>query len=135
MKVATFRTDGNYKDGRRPEGVHFSSPQEDAQRRDFTVNALFYDMSSHQVLDFVRRGKRFAKASFENSGGGGKKISRRLPCAFCVRLACCAIGFQFRGKTFEALKKMASLVKTVSGERLRDEMGKLLKIYSGGKRS
>ena len=53
VEVATFRTDGSYSDGRRPEVVTFSSPQEDAQRRDFTVNGLFYDPVTDEVIDYV----------------------------------------------------------------------------------
>ena len=53
VEVATFRTDGSYKDGRRPEEVTYSTPEEDAQRRDFTVNGLFYDPATDEVIDFV----------------------------------------------------------------------------------
>src|SRR3989338_7851594 len=52
-EVATFRTDQEYKDGRHPEGVIFSSPKEDALRRDFTVNGLFYDPLKKKVIDYV----------------------------------------------------------------------------------
>ena len=53
IEVATFRTDGSFKDGRRPEVVTYSTPEEDAQRRDFTVNGLFYGPVSDEVIDFV----------------------------------------------------------------------------------
>ena len=53
VEIATFRTDGSYKDGRRPEAVTFSTPEEDAQRRDFTINGLFEDPESGAVIDFV----------------------------------------------------------------------------------
>ena len=53
IEIATFRTDGSYKDGRRPEHVEFSTPQEDAQRRDFTINGLFQDPFSGEIHDFV----------------------------------------------------------------------------------
>ena len=51
--MATFRTDGSYKDGRRPESVEYSNPPEDAMRRDFTVNGLFLDPATGEVIDHV----------------------------------------------------------------------------------
>src|ERR1043166_6187015 len=53
FEVATFRSDEAYIDGRHPSGVHFSSPEEDAQRRDFTINGMFYDPVAEQVIDLV----------------------------------------------------------------------------------
>ena len=53
VEVATFRSDGQYVDGRRPESVIFSSAEEDAQRRDFTINGMFYDPIAEKVIDFV----------------------------------------------------------------------------------
>src|SRR5437868_1454139 len=53
VEVATFRADGRYVDGRRPEGVVFSDPPTDAARRDFTVNGLFEDPGTGEVLDYV----------------------------------------------------------------------------------
>src|SRR5207244_4312027 len=53
FEVATFRSDEAYIDGRRPTAVHFSSPREDARRRDFTINGMFYDPVAEEVIDFV----------------------------------------------------------------------------------
>src|SRR5207253_11322848 len=53
FEVATFRSDDAYIDGRHPSAVHFSSPEEDAQRRDFTINGMFYDPVAEKVIDFV----------------------------------------------------------------------------------
>src|ERR1700760_1761005 len=53
FEVATFRSDGGYLDGRRPVSVTFSSPEEDAKRRDFTINGMFYDPLADEVVDFV----------------------------------------------------------------------------------
>src|ERR1700733_298669 len=52
-EVATFREDGLYKDGRRPDSVRFATAEEDAQRRDFTVNGLFYDPVAERLIDYV----------------------------------------------------------------------------------
>src|SRR4051812_13130539 len=53
VQVATFRSDGEYLDGRRPEEVHFSTPEEDARRRDFTINGMFFDPLEDRVIDYV----------------------------------------------------------------------------------
>src|SRR5712692_9777084 len=53
FEVATFRSDDVYIDGRRPSAVHFSSPEEDAKRRDFTINGIFFDPEKDEVIDFV----------------------------------------------------------------------------------
>ena len=53
IEVATFRSDHGYRDGRRPDHVTFSSPEEDARRRDFTINGMFYDPLADQVIDYV----------------------------------------------------------------------------------
>src|SRR5204863_7220247 len=53
FEVATFRSDGAYVDGRRPTGVTFSSPQTDAERRDVTINGLFFDPLTAEVIDYV----------------------------------------------------------------------------------
>ncbi|HEY3663982.1 MAG TPA: CCA tRNA nucleotidyltransferase, partial [Chthoniobacterales bacterium] len=53
FEVATFRADGIYLDGRHPAEVRFSSPEEDAQRRDFTINGMFFDPPNESVIDFV----------------------------------------------------------------------------------
>src|SRR5215218_6136693 len=53
IEVATFRTDVNYVDGRRPESVRFTTAEEDAERRDFTINGLFFDPIENEVIDYV----------------------------------------------------------------------------------
>src|SRR4029077_2766965 len=53
FEVATFRSDGVYLDGRRPVEVHFATAEEDAKRRDFTVNGMFYDPVAEKLIDFV----------------------------------------------------------------------------------
>ncbi|MFZ4767587.1 MAG: CCA tRNA nucleotidyltransferase, partial [Roseimicrobium sp.] len=53
FEVATFRRDGGYSDGRRPDSVEFTDAMEDAKRRDFTVNGLFFDPIKNEVLDYI----------------------------------------------------------------------------------
>lgn len=127
IEVATFRTDGTYQDGRRPEGVQFSTPEQDAERRDFTVNALFYDLGTKKVLDFVNGEEDLRQGLLKTVGAPERRFQedhlRLLRAARFVG----QLDFVLDPQSFEALKKMSPLVKTVSGERLRDEMGKLLK--------
>lgn len=133
IEVATFRTDGTYQDGRRPEGVQFSTPEQDAERRDFTVNALFYDLGTKKVLDFVNGEADLRQGLLKTVGVPDRRFQedhlRLLRAARFVG----QLDFRLEPQTFEALKRMSSLVKTVSGERLRDEMGKLLKSKAVGK--
>src|SRR6187402_2791897 len=53
IEVATFRSDATYSDGRHPDSVTFTNAERDAQRRDFTINGLFFDPISEEVVDYV----------------------------------------------------------------------------------
>ena len=53
FEVATFRSDAGYSDGRRPDAVEFTNAKEDAHRRDFTINALFYDPTTDEIFDYT----------------------------------------------------------------------------------
>lgn len=126
IEVATFRTDGTYQDGRRPDHVTFSSPVEDAERRDFTINALFFDLLQKEVIDFVG-GKEDLNQKIIKAVGDPEKRFREdhLRILRAVRFAA-QLGFTIESQTFVCLSQMASLVKSVSGERLREEWTKLL---------
>ncbi|MGZ3772196.1 MAG: CCA tRNA nucleotidyltransferase [Pseudobdellovibrionaceae bacterium] len=127
IEVATFRTDGPYKDGRHPEGIRFSSPEEDAQRRDFTVNALFYDLDSKKILDFVHGKEDLDRKIIRTVGDPKKRFEEdHLRLLRAARFVA-QLNFTLEEATFLALKEMSSQVTSVSGERLRDEMYKLLK--------
>ena len=122
IEVATFRTDEAYTDGRHPAGVRFSSPEEDAQRRDFTINGLFLDPISGEVHDFVG-GREDLKAGVVRAIGVpamrfGEDHLRMLR---AVRFAA-AFGFALDGETRAAIERMTHLVTTVSPERIAAEM-------------
>lgn len=127
IEVATFRSDGQYNDGRRPESVKFSSPEMDAERRDFTVNALFYDLARDQILDFVGGQKDLQRRLLTTVGEAERRFGedhlRLLRAARFVG----QLGFSLSESTAQALAKMAPKVATVSGERLQEEMAKLLR--------
>jgi tRNA nucleotidyltransferase/poly(A) polymerase len=127
IEVATFRADGVYVDGRHPESVQFSSPQEDAQRRDFTINALFFDLQTEQVLDFVKGEDDLLRGLIRAVGEPEKRFEEdHLRILRAARFVS-QLGFSLESKTLQAMKLMAHKVQRVSGERIRDELVKLLK--------
>ena len=84
VEVAAFRDDGIYIDGRHPESVTFSTPERDAQRRDFTVNGLFYDPLRDEVIDYVE-GRRDLEAGMLRAIGCAADRFGRTGCACCGR--------------------------------------------------
>ena len=126
VEVATFRTDGSYKDGRRPESVEFSTPEEDAQRRDFTINGLFQDPFTNELIDFVS-GQADLEAGILRAIGNPKKRFEEdaLRLMRAVRFAVIT-GFEIEEHTLSALKECAPLLKKISPERIRDEFSKIL---------
>lgn len=126
FEVATFRSDGAYVDGRRPEGVVFSSVEEDAQRRDFTVNGLYWDGVSPEPLDLVR-GREDLKAKILRTIGDPEKrfLEDHLRLLRAVRFSV-QLGFEMEPATLEAVKKHAPLIRQTSHERVRDELTKIL---------
>ena len=126
FEVATFRTDGSYRDGRRPEGVTFSSPEEDAQRRDFTVNGLFQDPVSGEVIDFVN-GKADLEAGVLRAIGLAEERFREdaLRLMRAVRLAT-DLGFQIEEGTWSAICENADLLEKISIERIQAEFSRII---------
>ena len=126
VEIATFRTDGSYKDGRRPETVTFSTPEEDAKRRDFTINGLFENPESGEVIDFVN-GLPDLKAGILRSIGNPtdrfQEDSLRLLRA--IRFST-TLGFPIESKTLDAIKGNAHLLDKLPPERIRDEFSKII---------
>ena len=126
MEVATYRTDGSYKDGRRPETVTFSTPEEDAKRRDFTVNGLFYDPVSEEVKDFVGGQQDLAQRIVRAIGDPHLRFTEdRLRLLRAVRFAT-VLDFQIEPGTWQSVKDHAAQILSVSFERVRDELVKIL---------
>ncbi len=125
-EVATFRSDHDYADGRRPEGVTFSTPEEDAKRRDFTMNALFYDPFAEQVIDFVG-GRRDIENRLLRCVGEPERRFREdhLRLLRAVRFAA-RTGFAVEGETWRAVQDLAQLATTVSAERIAAETEAML---------
>jgi tRNA nucleotidyltransferase/poly(A) polymerase len=126
FEVATFRSDGAYLDGRRPETVIFSSAEQDAQRRDFTINGMFYDPIADAVVDYVGGREDLHKKSVRAIGDAQQRFAEdRLRMLRAVRFAA-ALDFEIDSETWDALRQEAREIKAVSPERIRDELMKIL---------
>jgi tRNA nucleotidyltransferase/poly(A) polymerase len=125
FQVATFRSDGAYRDGRHPESVAFTNAEGDARRRDFTVNGLFFDPLTRQILDFVG-GEVDLRAGILRSIGDphARFAEDKLRLIRCVRFAA-SLGFEIEAETWRALIECAPEINAVSAERIRDELVKV----------
>jgi poly(A) polymerase len=127
VEVATFRSDAEYSDGRRPDAVRFvSDPKHDAERRDFTINALFLDPFTGQVLDFVGGREDLAARVVRAIGDPAARFEEdHLRLLRAVRFAA-RLGFSIEPVTFAAIRQMKALVKLVAVERVREELNQIL---------
>jgi tRNA nucleotidyltransferase/poly(A) polymerase len=126
FEVATFRSDGAYLDGRRPETVSFSSAEEDARRRDFTINGMFYDPIADTVVDYVGGREDLERRVIRAIGAAQLRFGEdRLRLLRAVRFAA-VLNFEIEGKTWNALREEAKEIHAVSPERIRDELIKIL---------
>src|SRR5262249_29074713 len=125
-EVATFRTEGPYRDGRHPASVRFASAQEDVARRDFTVNGLLYDPSSGEVLDFVGGRADLDARIIRTIGDAETRFSEdRLRMLRAVRLAA-ELGFTLAPDAVSAIRLLAPGLAQVSAERTRDELVRMV---------
>jgi poly(A) polymerase len=126
-EIATFRSDGVYADGRHPLEVRYSKlPQEDVQRRDFTINGLLYDPIAERVLDFVGgeadiRARRLRTIGDPHARFGEDRLRMLRAVRFAARF-----GFTIEPATFAAIQELAPAIHQVSAERIRDEILKIL---------
>ena len=126
VEVATFRSDGAYVDGRRPESVVFSSPQLDAERRDFTINGMFMDPITGALIDYVGGHEDLKKHLLRAIGDPADRLREdRLRALRAIRLAA-RFGLQIDPATLAALRSMAGEVVTVSPERIAQELRRML---------
>ena len=122
FEVATFRSDGAYVDGRRPTEVHFSSAEEDAQRRDFTINGMFFDPVAEEVIDFVNGRADLEARVIRAIGDAGQRFAEdRLRMLRAVRFAT-TLEFEIEPATWAALQASSSSISEISAERIREEL-------------
>lgn len=126
FEIATFRSDSGYSDGRRPDAVLFTNAKEDAMRRDFTINALFYDPIKDEIFDYVNGQEDLKNQLVRFIGDPHERILEdHLRIIRAIRFKN-TFGFQYHPETYKALKKHAKLAAKVSFERLRDELNKMI---------
>lgn len=127
VEVATFRSDGEYADGRRPEQVRYETdPEQDARRRDFTINALFLDTATGEVIDFVNGREDLRDGVIRAIGEPERRFREdHLRLLRAVRFAA-RLGFVIEPKTWRALREQAAEIAGVSPERVRDELTRIL---------
>jgi len=125
FEVATFRSDDAYIDGRRPSAVHFASPEQDARRRDFTINGMFFDPAKDQVIDFVG-GRADIEAKLVRAiGDPAQRFSEdRLRMLRAVRFAT-VLDYKIGKQTWDALIANSAAILEISAERIRDELVKI----------
>ncbi|MCG8649038.1 MAG: CCA tRNA nucleotidyltransferase [Pirellulales bacterium] len=131
-EVATFRSDGTYSDGRRPDSVRYGNAEEDALRRDFTINGLFYDPTSKQMIDYVGGQSDLRAGLLRTIGDAVARFEEdKLRMLRAVRFAT-DLGFAVDPLTAEAVRQHAQDIKVVSGERIGAEMRRVLTAHRAG---
>ena len=122
FEVATFRSDGVYLDGRRPIEVHFATAKEDAARRDFTINGMFFDPEKEEIIDFVG-GRADLKAGMIRAiGDPAQRFAEdRLRILRAVRFST-VLGFEIEPATWDAVIAHAASINEISAERIREEL-------------
>ena len=126
VEVTTFRTDLQYSDGRRPVGVQFSTPRADALRRDFTINGMFYDVKSGEDIDYVGGKADLRRGVIRTIGDPQLRFAEDY--LRMIRAVRCAVrlGFGIAPATARAISQYAPHITGISGERIFDELSKML---------
>lgn len=126
IEIATFRCDAEYSDGRHPDSISFSTAAEDAQRRDFTINGLFYDPLAERVIDYVEGQADLQAGIIRAIRDPFERISEdKLRMLRAVRFAA-TFGFQLEAATRAAIQRQARELVIVSAERIATEMQRML---------
>ncbi len=127
VQVATFRSDHDYRDGRRPEGVTFTrNAKEDVGRRDFTINGILFDPVGKKYLDYVEGRADLTDRRIRAIGDPHKRFAEdKLRMLRAIRFAA-RLGFEIEAATFEAIQKQAPTIRQISVERIRDEISRIL---------
>ena len=125
-EVATFRSDSGYSDGRRPDAVEFTNIEEDAKRRDFTINAMYYDPLEDKVLDF-QGGQKDIEAGLVRFVGDPETrvLEDHLRVLRAVRFKN-TFDFQYHPDTYKAVKKHADKINGIANERIQNELNKMI---------
>ena len=134
VEVATFRSDHDYRDGRRPSGVTFErDARQDVLRRDFTINALLFDPATGEVIDYTGGREDLSRKIIRAIGDPLRRFQEdRLRMLRAVRFAA-RFGFEIEPGTFAAIEHLHASIHDVSPERVRDELVRIL-VEGGARR-
>ena len=134
VEVATFRSDQDYTDGRRPGMVRFERhPREDVLRRDFTINGLMMDPDTGQVLDFVGGRDDLQRGIVRAIGDPLERFREdHLRMLRAIRFAA-RLGFEIDPATFAAIQAQHASITRISAERIRDELNRILTEGGAGR--
>jgi poly(A) polymerase len=135
VEIATFRSDCAYADGRRPEAVRYETdPKEDAARRDFTINGMFLDPVSGEVLDFFDGQRDLVAGVVRAIGDASERFEEdHLRMLRAVRFAA-RLGFTIESGTWNAIQANAQKIERIAAERVREELTRML-TEGGAKRA
>jgi len=126
IETATFRSEASYADGRHPDAVRPGTLEEDAARRDFTINGLYYDPFRDEVIDLVSGRDDLARRIIRTIGEPEKRFAEdHLRMLRAIRFAV-TLEFDIHPPTYEAIRAHAADIQSVSQERIRDELVKML---------
>jgi len=126
FEVASFRNDGSYTDGRRPDSITFSTPEEDASRRDLTINGLFFNPLTNEIIDFVGGKADIEAKKIRFIGNAQERIEEdRLRILRAIRFTA-KLGFDMDENTLSIIKANAHRINDVSVERIKDELDKMM---------
>lgn len=127
IEVATFRADGDYSDGRRPNSISFCSMEEDAKRRDLTINGMFYDPIEDKIYDSVQGMEDLQAGIIRLIGNPEERIAEdKLRMLRVIRFAA-RFDFKIDFRTMQAVRDHAEEITQVSIERIADEIIKILR--------
>ncbi|MDF1811356.1 MAG: CCA tRNA nucleotidyltransferase [Verrucomicrobiales bacterium] len=125
FEIATFRTDGDYSDGRRPDSVTFTDAENDARRRDFTVNGLFENPVTGEIIDFTGGREDLKKQVLRAIGEPEMRFQEDyLRLLRAVRFAT-VLGFEIEPRTWEAIQSGTENIRKIAPERIREELDKI----------
>jgi tRNA nucleotidyltransferase/poly(A) polymerase len=126
VEVATFRTETGYADGRHPQEVQFAGAAEDASRRDFTINGLFYDPLEEKVIDYVEGQADIRRKTLRTIGNADERFGEDyLRMLRAVRFST-QLGFEIEPATWVAVCGNAKNIARISGERIAMELEGIL---------
>ena len=125
-EVATFRTEADYNDGRRPSRITYATAAEDVRRRDFTINGLLMDPVSGRIVDHIEGRRDIEDGIIRAIGDPAKRFAEdHLRMLRAVRFAS-TLDFTIEPSTFAAICAHAAGIRRISAERIRDELSRLL---------